>query len=287
MDIEKIGRIIAKARKEAGMTQEQLAAEIGVTTQAVSKWENGHNLPDLENLLLIAEITNIPYAKILVGDEEEIPSSKLSFRDKLFQEDNMFTRVKTIAQMKKLKETYQALHYMKERHQGQYRKKNRYSNELIAYINHPLLMACHAYALGIDDDAILTSILLHDVVEDTGVRLEDLPFSDEIKELVGLVTFSVPEGMQKKEAKNAYYEKIKQNGKACVIKVIDRCNNVSTMAGSFTREKLFEYIEETENYIFPVLDVLKHDYPEYSNLAFLIKYQLLGLIETMKYLIVD
>lgn len=287
MDIEKIGRIIAKARKEVGMTQEQLAAEIGVTTQAVSKWENGHNLPDLENLLLIAEITNIPYAKILVGDEEEIPSSKLSFRDKLFQEDNMFTRVKTIAQMKNLKGTYQALHYMKERHQGQYRKKNRYSNELIAYINHPLLMACHAYALGIDDDAILTSILLHDVVEDTGVGLEDLPFSDEIKELVGLLTFSVPEGMQKKEAKNAYYEKIKQNGKACVIKVIDRCNNVSTMAGSFTREKLFEYIEETENYIFPVLDVLKHDYPEYSNLAFLIKYQLLGLIETMKYLIVD
>lgn len=287
MDLIKIGKAISDARKSANLTQEQLASQINVSTQAVSKWENGKNLPDLENLLLIAEITNVPYSNIIFLDEKEDASLKLSFRNKLFQEDNMFTRMKTIAQMKGLKETYKALSFMKEQHKGQYRKKNKFSNELIEYINHPLLMACHAYALGIDDDAILASILLHDVVEDTGVTLEELPFNDEIKSLVNLVTFTVPDGMNKEEAKKKYYEKIKQNGKACIIKVIDRCNNVSTMAGSFKKEKLFEYINETENYVFPVLDVLKHDYPEYANLAFLVKYQLLGLIETIKYLIVE
>lgn len=287
MDIIKIGKAIADARKKAGMTQEQLADKINVTTQAVSKWENGRNLPDLENLLLIAEITNVPYSNIIFTNETEDKSIRFSFRNRLFQECNMFTRMKTVAQMKNLKETYKALNFMKEQHQGQYRKKNRFSNELIEYINHPLLMACHAHALGIDDDAILAAILLHDVVEDTDVSIAELPFSEEIKSIVSLVTFTVPEGMVKADAKKLYYEKIKENGKACVIKVIDRCNNVSTMAGSFSKEKLFEYIDETENYILPVLDVLKNKYPEYSDATFLIKYQLLSLVETIKYLIVD
>ena len=38
---ENIGRIIAEKRKEAGMTQEQLAQKLMITPQAVSKWENG------------------------------------------------------------------------------------------------------------------------------------------------------------------------------------------------------------------------------------------------------
>jgi len=287
MNLIKIGTAIAEARKAAGITQEQLANQINVSAQAVSKWENGRNLPDLENLLLIAEVTNVPYSNILVLDEKKGVSTEMFFRNRLFQEDNMFTRMKTIAQLKNLNETSRALYFMKEQHKDQYRKQNRFSNELIAYINHPLLMACHAHALGIDDDTILASILLHDVVEDTGVKLENLPFCDEVKKTVGLLTFSVPEGMQKEDTKKEYYEKIKQNKKACMIKVIDRCNNVSTMAGSFKREKILEYIKETETYIYPLLDALKHNFPETSDFAFLIKYQILAIIETIKYLIVE
>lgn len=51
---ENIGKIIAEKRKEAGMTQEQLAQKLMITPQAVSKWENGVGLPDLTLIPQIA-----------------------------------------------------------------------------------------------------------------------------------------------------------------------------------------------------------------------------------------
>ncbi len=46
MDNEKIGKQIAILRKERGQTQEALAEILGVSPQAVSKWERGHALPE-------------------------------------------------------------------------------------------------------------------------------------------------------------------------------------------------------------------------------------------------
>jgi flagellar biosynthesis component FlhA len=47
---------LAKARKEKGFTQEELALRLGVTPQAVSKWERGVGYPDLELLSYICEV---------------------------------------------------------------------------------------------------------------------------------------------------------------------------------------------------------------------------------------
>ena len=41
MDQEKIGRFIARLRKERGMTQEQLGERLGVSQRTVSRWETG------------------------------------------------------------------------------------------------------------------------------------------------------------------------------------------------------------------------------------------------------
>lgn len=285
MDMVKIGKAIADARRNKGFTQVEMAGKIGVSPQTVSMWENGHNLPDIENLLLIAEVTNISYSSLfeLINDVKgQVP---FEIRERLFQEENMFTRMKTFAHAEHMPATYRALQYIRAQHAGQFRKKGRYATEDILYINHPLLMACQAHAMGIRDDVLLAAILLHDVVEDTGVTVAELPFDEEIKSIVALVSFSIPEGMTKKEAKKEYYGKIHKNGKACVVKIIDRCNNVSTMAGSFSREKLVEYIEETEEYVLPLTDVLKNNYPEYSDAAFLVKYQIISILETIKYLL--
>ena len=234
MNIELIGSKIAEERKRLGMTQEQLAEKLGVSAQAVSKWENGWNLPDIENLNTLSSVLAIPLSSLF--SESEVDAGFV-YRDRLFQEDRMFTRMRTVAQIEKLYETYRALSYMRERHEGQFRKPAKHSSERVPYINHPLLMALHAYHLGVRDDVILAAILLHDVVEDTGVKLEELPFSDDVKKVVGLVSFSVPEGMDKEEAKKQYYERIRKDMRACVVKVIDRCNNVSTMAQAFSRER--------------------------------------------------
>ena len=47
MDQEKIGKFIAKLRKEKNLTQNELAESLGITDRAISKWENGRGMPDL------------------------------------------------------------------------------------------------------------------------------------------------------------------------------------------------------------------------------------------------
>ena len=55
MDQNKVGNLIKELRKKSGLTQEKFATKYGVTYQAVSKWENGKNIPDIA---LLKEICN-------------------------------------------------------------------------------------------------------------------------------------------------------------------------------------------------------------------------------------
>ena len=50
-----IAETIQSARKSAGLTQEQLAAEVGVSRQTVAKWESGETSPDLEHAAALAD----------------------------------------------------------------------------------------------------------------------------------------------------------------------------------------------------------------------------------------
>ena len=54
-----IGRRIQALRKERGMTQEMLAEKIGVSAQAVSKWESGASAPSTTNLIALAKLFNM------------------------------------------------------------------------------------------------------------------------------------------------------------------------------------------------------------------------------------
>ena len=203
-------------------------------------------------------------------------------RDQLYSEEHMFTRLKTIAELSGLSETYKALYYIREQHGGQYRKKLKYSDAEIPYIIHPLMMACHAQSMGLNDDQLLAVILLHDVCEDCGISPEDLPFTPEVRDAVSLLTKKYDKNLSKKENETRYYNALKMNRLASMAKVIDRCNNISTMAGSFNDKKIAEYIDETETYVFPVLSVIKQTWPEYNNAVFLIKYQMLSVLESLK-----
>ncbi len=54
-----LGEKIARLRKERGMTQEELARELNISYQAVSKWENGISSPDISNIKLLAQFFGV------------------------------------------------------------------------------------------------------------------------------------------------------------------------------------------------------------------------------------
>ena len=67
MEQEKIGKFIKKIRVDNGLTQKDLADKLGVTYQAVSKWENGKNIPDIMILKQISKEFNVNIDGLLEG----------------------------------------------------------------------------------------------------------------------------------------------------------------------------------------------------------------------------
>ena len=67
-----LGRRIATHRKRLGLTQEQLADKLGLTAQAVSKWENDQSCPDISTLPLLADIFGVSTDTLL--GRVQIPS---------------------------------------------------------------------------------------------------------------------------------------------------------------------------------------------------------------------
>ena len=59
MNPEKVGQFIKRIRKENNLTQAELANQYNITYQAVSKWENGINLPDIALLKEMSHDFNI------------------------------------------------------------------------------------------------------------------------------------------------------------------------------------------------------------------------------------
>ncbi len=78
MDQQKIGGFIAARRKAAGLTQNQLAEQLGITGKAVSKWECGRSMPDLSLFTPLCALLGITLAELLAG--ETIPADTLRER---------------------------------------------------------------------------------------------------------------------------------------------------------------------------------------------------------------
>jgi len=255
------GKQIVEARKSRGITQAELANKMGVSPEAVSKWESGKYAPNPENERKLYRILGIAYTTV---DKREA---------RLFQESNMSAFLKGKFNSGEFPEAVKALSFAKEKHKGQYRKPEELE---IPYINHPLTMACHALAMGLEEDTLIAALLLHDVCEDCDVLPGELPVCKEVQEVVTLVTKPKHSFSERK-----YYEAIMENPTACLVKCIDRCNNVSGMAVGFSAERIEDYIEETEKYYPELLRIVKEQ-PQYNNAAWLLSYQIRSLLQTAK-----
>ena len=71
-----IGKRIAHLRKEKGLTQEELAGHMGVSPQAVSKWENDQTCPDISTLPKLAKLLGVSVDELLEG-RENLPAVRV------------------------------------------------------------------------------------------------------------------------------------------------------------------------------------------------------------------
>jgi len=72
-----IGKRIAQLRKEKGFTQEELAQQMEVSAQAVSKWENDLTCPDISSLPNLAKLLGVTVDELLSGKEEVMPLAQV------------------------------------------------------------------------------------------------------------------------------------------------------------------------------------------------------------------
>lgn len=64
-------------RKQAGMSQEQLAEKLGVSRQAVTKWETGAGIPDIENIMAISALFDISIDDLLSNENGRNPFHRM------------------------------------------------------------------------------------------------------------------------------------------------------------------------------------------------------------------
>ena len=69
MNQEKIGKFIARCRKDKKMTQSELAEKLGVTDKSIGNWENGRNMPDLSLFKPLCDELNITINDLLSGEK--------------------------------------------------------------------------------------------------------------------------------------------------------------------------------------------------------------------------
>lgn len=72
MNQEKIGNFISENRKKKNITQEELAARLNVSKNAVSKWERGLNLPDASIMQELCSILNISLNELFTGEYKNL-----------------------------------------------------------------------------------------------------------------------------------------------------------------------------------------------------------------------
>jgi len=127
----------------------------------------------------------------------------------------------------------------------------------------------------------LATTFLHDVVEDYDVDLHviESQFGKPVRRAVSLLSKKI--GGYEIGVKE-YYEAMQGNAIASIVKGADRMHNFQTMSDVFTAKKQETYIEECENFIFPMLKIARKKFPEqeptYENIKHVL-YSQIGLLK--------
>jgi len=173
-----------------------------------------------------------------------------------------------------MKTVLKALSLAEKAHMGALRKDN-----TTPYIEHPLKVAAILYDLGIKDENILATAVLHDVLEDSEdefikAKLHDT-FNSTIRDAV--LALSKPKGYNNM----MYYDRISKNEIAILVKLADRTHNLTTIS-NFSEAKKAAYVKETKEFIYPLIHNAQHDHYEYASQLRILDLWIESLIEVLE-----
>ncbi len=190
--------------------------------------------------------------------------------------EKMYTFLRGYCEARNLSNSLLALPYARLMHEGEKRKSGE------SYLIHPLGVASYGINIGLNSDEMIATSLLHDVMEDTQSNLSDLPINNDIKRNVQLLTFKRNMLLAKKDALQCYYDAIKDSEVATFVKLLDRYNNLFSMAQVFTLPKIIEYTKETEDFIYPLIEEAKKRYPLRREELNILKINITSLINAVE-----
>ena len=211
--------------------------------------------------------------------------------DEEFMYSKAYLFIKGYATGRGLKYTLKALPLARKIHNGQYRKGSVDIDGKqcqLPYLLHCLKVCSTLISLSLplndeELDLLLCESILHDSIEDNdgffkneGRELTtEYDFPEEVYETIKLLSkYSGADEFELSE----YFNKIKKNKFALLIKLADRSHNVEDLY-IMKIEKLHKYVRETRNYIYPLCTYAKANYPELSNGITILKSKIVSLTE--------
>ena len=189
----------------------------------------------------------------------------------------LYDFLKEYALQHDLPQTMGALVFAAEKHEGQFRS----GKKQLPYIIHPMIVAMEALSMGFDDDDTVAACLLHDVMEDCGVKREELPVSEKARDIVQILTRD-EENRYTEEGKKIYYSRIAEHPQATLIKLLDRVSNVIDMGTGFSRAKMLYYVGETERWILPMFEKAEEYFPDRKVQLMILRYEMENICSTVK-----
>lgn len=168
--------------------------------------------------------------------------------------------------------TMKAVTYANELHKGQKR------DDGADYFDHPVRVCRYLLNHGIRGDVTLGASLLHDVIEDTPITREELAeiFGEEVAHIVNLLS------KKEKVPAEIYYKDIATDIRAIIIKAADRACNIDDMIDCYTLERLERYINDTKEYVLPMMKNARRIYLEYSDALVAFRDHIKGVLKVVK-----
>lgn len=147
-------------------------------------------------------------------------------------------------------------------------------------VMHPIQIALSVLILPVDEslkETLIIMALAHDMTEDYAFSKEDFVklFGLEKGEWFYLMNCRLSKVVDNiKKSNQDYFSEI-VNPECVIVKGLDRLNNLNSMVGVFSEEKMQIQVEETQQYVIPMLKKAERQYPEMELTIYAVRFQIL------------